>query len=186
LAVPNSVSSAWILYLGSADQGKEQLVQIAMFLRDHGFSVGESRKLSNAAAYALRIADQNSVVRIAEMMAPFCHKKIYELTTIVEYRKHDSITASEVQRRFERLVELGIRERHGKRRFRPMPWSYRAGYHLSRRNIWLLAHRPRHALTEAQRTEALERHKVFGESISALSWFYGVSRSAMARILKNA
>jgi hypothetical protein len=168
-----------------ADQCKEQLLQLAEFLRGHGLPAGEPRKMNDSAAYALRIAGQESVVKVAEMIVPFCYKKWLELTTLLEYRKHDLITASEVQRRFERLVELGIRERHGRRQFRPMPWSYSVGYHLSRRNIWLLSHRPRPTLSEAQKREAIERHKVFGESISALSLFYELSRSAMARLLKN-
>lgn len=41
------------------------------------------------------------------------------------------------------------------------------------------------ALSEAQKREARERHKVFVESISALAKSYGISRSAMWRLLKD-
>ena len=173
-------------YLDICDQCREHLVQLQSFLRSSGLSVSGPWKMTNASAYIIRVADQDSVVRVAEKIAPYCYKKNCELMTLLEYRKRDQITASEVQRRFERLVELGVREHHGKRQFRPMPWSYSAGYHLSRRNIWLLAHSPRHALGESEKRKAIERHKVFGETISALAWFYGVSRSAMARILRDA
>ncbi|HEV2121127.1 MAG TPA: LAGLIDADG family homing endonuclease [Candidatus Bathyarchaeia archaeon] len=172
-------------YLDWADQSKDQLVQVTEFLRRQGIHTGDPRKMSNSAAYSLRIADQDSVVKVAELIAPYCHKKRKELLTLLEYRKHDLISATEVQRRFQRFVELGIRERHGRRPFRDMPWSYSVGYHLSRKNIWLLSHRPRLILSEAQKREALQRHKVFGESISALSLFYGISRSAMGRLLKH-
>lgn len=168
-----------------ADQSRSQLDQIAAFLRSQGIHVGVVRKMSSSAAYCLRIGDQESVVRVSEHLAPLCFKKRSELVTLLEYRKLDLITGSEVQARFERFVELGIRERHGKRVFKPMPWAFSVGYHLSRKNIALLSHRLHPFLSEAQKREAQERHNVFGESITALSKSYGISRSAMWRLLKN-
>jgi hypothetical protein len=172
-------------YLDWSDQSREQLSQIVTFLRDQDIRTGVVRKMSNSAAYLLRIADQESVARVAESLAPFSYKKKKELATLLEYRKLDLITGSEVQRRFERFVESGTRERHGKRFFRPMPWAYSVGYHLSRKSIALLSHRLHPSLSEAQKREARERHNVFGESIRALSKSYGISRSAMARLLKH-
>jgi hypothetical protein len=122
---------------------------------------------------------------VAERIAPYCFKKREELVTLLEYRKLDLITGSEVQRRFEEYVKIGKRERHGRRLFRPMPWSFSRGFHLSRLNIAILRRSPRPSLSEEQKREARERHNVFGESISALSLLYGVSRSAMWRVLKR-
>jgi hypothetical protein len=141
--------------------------------------------MTNSAAYALRIGDQDSVIKVAERILPFCYKKGAELSTLLEYRKLDLITGSEVQRRFTQYVLGGSRERHGKRLFRPMPWAFSVGYRLSRRNRALLYLTPRPTLSEAQRREARERHNIFGESVSALSKRYGVSRSAMWRALKK-
>jgi hypothetical protein len=118
--------------------------------------------MSNSAAYVLRISDQESVVRVAESLVPVSYKKKKELATLLEYRKFDLITGSEVQRRFEQFVQSGVRERHGKRKFSVMPWAYSVGYHLSRKSIALLSHRLRPSLSEAQKREARERHNVFG------------------------
>jgi len=174
-------------YLDWSDQCREQLEQIAAFLRSQGIRVGVVRKQSNSAAFGFRIGDGKSVIEIAERITPFCFKKRKELLTLLEYRKLDLITGSEVQHRFEQLVNVGMRERHGNRSFRPMPWTYSVGYHLSRKSIGLLSHRYRlfQALSEAQKQEAMERHNVFGESISALARSYGISRSAMWRLLRN-
>jgi len=141
--------------------------------------------MTNADAHTLRIAEQESVVRVAENLLDHCHKKKMELMTLLEYRKFDLISGSEVQCRFERLVVMRIREKHGKRPFKPMPWAYSVGFHLSRKNIALLSHRLLPGLSEAQKQEARERHNVFGESITALSRLYGVSRSSVWRALKR-
>lgn len=172
-------------YLDWADQSRGQLDQIAAFLTKEGIRVGFVRKMTRSSAFVLRIGEQGSVIRASEHLARLCFKKRSELTTVLEYRKLDLISGSEVQKRFERFVELGIRERHGKRRFRPMPWSFSVGYHLSRKSIALRGRLPYPRLSEAQQQEALERHNVFGESLSALSKSYGISRSAMWRMLKR-
>jgi hypothetical protein len=141
--------------------------------------------VSNADAYVLRICDQESVLRVAERIAPFCFKKREELRTLIEYRKLDLISGSEVQRRFQHYVDIREREKHGNRAFRPMPWSFSVGYRVSRRNAVLLRRKQKPKLSEAQKKEVKERHNVFGESIDALSSFYGVSRSAIWRMLKK-
>lgn len=172
-------------YLDFADQYEEQLGQIVAFLRSKGIRTGIVRKMSNAAAYALRIGDQKSVVRIAEKIAPFCVKKRAELETLLEYRKLDLITGSEVQSRFRHFVEIGMRERHGKRIFKPMAWSFSVGYRRSRMGRRTHPRKRWPVLSEAQMKQAREKHNVLGESITMLSSFYGVSRSAIWRILKK-
>ncbi len=174
-------------YLDWSDQCREQLEQISVFMKSQGIRVGVVRKQSNSAAFGFRIGNRKSVIEIAERMAPFCFKKRKELLTLLEYRKLDLITGSEVQSRFKQLVKLGMRERHGRRPFKPMPWTYSVGFHLSRKSIGLLSHRYRlfQALSEDQKQEAMARHNVFGESISALAKSYGISRSAIWRLLRN-
>ena len=119
-------------YLDFADQYGEQLKQIVAFLRSQGISTGAARKMSNSAAYSLRIADQDSVMIVAEGISRFCHKKRAELETLLEYRKLDLITGSEVQSRFKHYVEIGMRERHGNRAFRPMAWTFSVDFRRSR------------------------------------------------------
>jgi hypothetical protein len=168
-----------------SDQSRGQLEQIAAFSARQGIRVGYVRKMTRSAAHVMRISEQESVMQTSERLAPLCFKKRSELITVLEYRKLDLISGSEVQERFEGFVELGMRERHGNRRLAPVPWSYTEGYRISRKSIALLGHMPRLELSEAQRREALERHNVFGESISVLSKSYGLSRSAMWRLLKK-
>lgn len=171
-------------YIDFADQCEGQLRQIVAFLRVQGINTGTVRKASGVNAHTLRIADQASVVRVAERLVPFCFKKRAELLTLLEYRKLDLVTGSEVQSRFEHYVMVGMRERHGKRPFRPMPWAFSIGFRLSR--MGRRRHpRKRFVLSEAQKREARERHNVFGESVKALSLSYGLSRSAMWRVLKS-
>ena len=172
-------------YLDFADQYRDQLEQIASFLRSQGIPIGVTHKVSKAQAYTLRIADQDGVVKVAEGIAPYCFKKKQELITLLEYRKLDLISGSEVQKRFRRYVEIGKRERHGNRPFRPMPWSFSVGFRISRRNSALFKRKPRQVLSEAQMREVRERHNVFGQSIDVLSLSYGVSRSAIWRLLKK-
>lgn len=172
-------------YLDFADQCREQLEQIVAFLRSQGIRTGIVRKMSSSAAYFLRIADQESVAKIAESVVRFCFKKRAELRTLLEYRKYNLITGSEVQMRFARYVETGFRERHGKRAFIPMPWAFSVGYRRSRMGARRDPRKRWPVLSEAQKQEARVRHNVFGETITALGLFYGVSRMAMWRILKK-
>jgi len=168
-----------------ADQSGAQLGQILSFFRIQGIRTGKVRRMTSSRAYAFRIADQKSVVYIAECLVPYCYKKRRELLTLLEYRKYDLITGSEVQGRFQEQVRLGLRERHGNRRFRPIPWAYSVGSRLSRKGRALSTRKMWPTLSEAQREDAIVRHNVFGMSITALSKLYGMSRTAVWRALKN-
>ena len=172
-------------YLDFADQCREQLEQMVGFLRRQGIRTGMVRKMSNSAAYSLRIADQESVVKMAESMVQFCFRKRAELVTLLEYRKLGIITGSEVQYRYARFVEIGFRERHGKRSFIPMPWAFSVGFRRSRMGRRREARKRWPVLSEAQKQEARKRHNVFGETITELSLFYDISRMAMWRILRD-
>jgi len=172
-------------YLDWTDQSAAQLSQILSFFRIQGIKTGKVRKMTSSEASAFRIADQGSVVYIAEHLLPYCYKKREELLTLLEYRKYDLITGSEVQRRFQKLVRLGLRERHGNRQYRPIPWAYSVGSHLSRKGRALTTMKKWPTLSKAQREVATVRHNVFGMSIRALSKLYGTSRSAVWRALKN-
>jgi len=141
--------------------------------------------MTSSRASAFRIADQESVIYIAERLLPYCYKKRKELLTLLEYRKYDLITGSEVQRRFQELVRLELRERHGNRPFKPIPWAYSVGSQLSRKGRALATMKKWPTLSKAQKEDAIVRHNVFGMSITALSKLYGMSRSAVWRALKS-
>lgn len=143
------------------------------------------RKGSNADVYVLRIADQESVMAVALRILPYCFKKKHELETLLDYRRLDILTGTEVQHRFDHYVEIGMRERHGKRTFVPMDWTFSVGFRRSRMGNSREYRKRWPVLSDAQKGEARERHNVFGESITALSVFYGVSRMAMWRLLKK-
>jgi len=170
-------------YLDWSDQCKEQLSQVQDFITSRGLRVGDVHKLSNSDACGLRVGEQLTAVNIAEQMVPFSFKKRAELVTLLEYRKFDSITGSEVQSRFHEYVASKTREKHGNRRFKPMPWSYSEGYRLSKMNRALVTKNLRVTLSKAQLREAWRRHNVFGESYRALGESYGVSRTRMWRSL---
>ncbi len=172
-------------YLDWSDQSEGQLTQIADFLRKRSFRIGETHRLSKSKAFGLRIGEQKAVIGVAVNLVKSCFKKRAELVTVLEYRKLDLITGSEVQKRFEHSVRIGMRERHGSRAFKPMPWAFSVGYRLSKKSVALRSPQLRQKLSEAQKSELRSRHKVFGESLKTLSEAYGISRSAVWRLLNS-
>lgn len=153
------------------------------FLGRQGINGGILHKFSHANAWIFRIAEARSVEATAEKMSPHSFKKREELELLLNYRKRNEITGSQVISRLNSLVQSGKRERHRAPRTAEMPWTYEEGYHLARQLAGWSKAEAHPIVTEAQVLDMRRKHKLFGSTFSELGRMFGVSRGTVRKVI---
>ncbi len=89
------------------DSCSDQLLQLRVFLREQGVSVGDVLQ-QGSGAYSLEIASPKCCLMVARLLAPFCFKKKEELMMVTDYYEN-RIDGTEALSRMNDAVVRGTR-----------------------------------------------------------------------------
>jgi hypothetical protein len=105
------------------DNCRDQLGQLRRFLISQGISTGEVLRRADG-VFSLQIAGHLNVLRAAKLMLPYCYKKRFELSLVIDYYEN-RLSGTEAIDGFNSAVKSAIRG--GKIRALEIPEKYEEG-----------------------------------------------------------
>lgn len=172
-------------YLDWGDQYRGQILQLQEFFKSQGITTGTVHKATSSSTWLLRIAQEDSAIKVAEKLYPLCHKKRDELQLLLRYRRDNAITGTEVLECLNHFVTIGKRETHGPPRTVSLPWTYEKGFRLSKLRGGNVRAGKTHVLTDRQIRSIWEHRKLFGLSLRRLARMFGVSHHTIRKVLRD-
>jgi hypothetical protein len=161
-----------VFYLGWCDSAVDQILQLGLFLRSQGTITSAIYAYRTTTAYTLQVRTQNSAIRLASEIFPFCFKKREELRALLGYYE-DKMTGNQA------LAIINKQIRRGYRLGRPFP--YRLPFTHS---IGVLMARKRTTLSDLQARQITRRYRA-GESSYKLGREFGVSSTTILNIVNS-